>query len=195
MNFAHLTWWGCLALLLGQPVLASDGAGAEHAARERAEAAANALGSTLKQALVSRMRDQGPLAAVDFCHGQAQPLTAQVAAEQGVRLGRVGVRLRNPENAAEGWQQAALEALSTSYAATGSAEPSVQLSPDGSHLRYARPIRTEGPCLVCHGPAVDASLLAAIRERYPRDAATGFAEGELRGALWVEVPLVEAGDR
>jgi hypothetical protein len=33
------------------------------------------------------------------------------------------------------------------------------------------------------------AIAGAIRRLYPADAATGFAEGDLRGALWVEVPL------
>ena len=50
-------------------------------------------------------------------------------------------------------------------------------------------IRTEPACLLCHGPAVAAPVQSAIRARYPQDAATGFEEGSLRGAFWVEVPM------
>jgi len=49
-------------------------------------------------------------------------------------------------------------------------------------------IRVEAPCLLCHGDPIDASLAAALAERYPADAAIGYAEGDLRGAFWVEVP-------
>ena len=183
--------------VLASPLLTateSQGADADAAARARAEAAASALGSTLKQALQARMLSEGPLAAVDFCHQQAQPLTAKVAAEHGVRLGRIGVRNRNAQNAVGGWQQAALEAMATTYDASLTPPPaSAQRSADGTQLNYARAIRTEGPCLLCHGTNVNENLLAAIRQRYPDDTATGFTEGELRGLLWVEVPLGDVG--
>jgi hypothetical protein len=185
-----------LAVLLCLSASASDALDQEAAARARAEAAANALGSTLKQALQARMQAEGPLAAVDFCHQQAQSLTAQVANEHGVRLGRLGLRLRNPDNAVSDWQQAALEQMAASHdPAAASPRVSVRRSADGARLNYVRAIRTEAPCLLCHGSKLSDSLLAAIRERYPEDRATGFAEGDLRGLLWVEVPLGEGGDR
>jgi hypothetical protein len=46
-------------------------------------------------------------------------------------------------------------------------------------------------CLTCHGekaripPAVE----AVIAQEYPGDRATGFAEGDVRGAVSVRVPL------
>lgn len=185
-----------LALLASLPALAGDASSAEAAARTRAEAAANALGSTLKKALQARLQGEGPLGAVDFCHQQAQPLTAQVAAEHGVRLGRIGVRLRNPDNAVGGWQQAALEQMAAGYDPVAAVPAvSARRSADGAYLNYARAIRTEGPCLLCHGSNLSEELLAAIRGRYPEDAAIGFAAGDLRGLLWVEVPLAEIRDQ
>ena len=43
----------------------------------------------------------------------------------------------------------------------------------------------------CHGPAagLDASLKAKLLETYPHDQATGYAKGEIRGALTVKRPL------
>jgi hypothetical protein len=40
-------------------------------------------------------------------------------------------------------------------------------------------------CLTCHGPTLAADVAAAVAARYPRDEATGFAAGDLRGALYV----------
>jgi len=31
-------------------------------------------------------------------------------------------------------------------------------------------------------------VLAALRDRYPKDRAIGFKEGEIRGWFWVEMP-------
>lgn len=175
--------------LIAAPLARADDAGKADAL-ERAQAAAQALGGTLKQALVERMQAEGPLGAVDFCHQQAQPLTRQVAQAHSARLGRVGVRNRNPLNAVTGWQHDALEQIAARYPdASGAPVVEIGVSADGGSLRYARSLSTEGPCLVCHGPQVEPELLAAIRAKYPQDAASGFAEGELRGVLWVEVPI------
>jgi hypothetical protein len=52
------------------------------------------------------------------------------------------------------------------------------------HVLSAIPMQ-EQPCSVCHGSNVDAGLKAHIDQLYPGDLATGFAPGELRGALLI----------
>ena len=59
-------------------------------------------------------------------------------------------------------------------------------------LRLMRGIATEPGCLACHGAQVAPAVRAAIAAHYPDDAATGFAVGDLRGGLWVEVPATAA---
>ena len=155
----------------------------------RAEAAADELGRSLREALTARLLADGAPEAVEFCHAQAPVIAGEVAIRHGVQLGRIGVRLRNPANAATGWQAEVLQAFAKRAAAGEAPEQlrHVETAADGS-LRYARGIRTEAPCLVCHGPALPAAVAAAVAARYPDDHAHGFGEGELRGALWVEVP-------
>jgi hypothetical protein len=45
-------------------------------------------------------------------------------------------------------------------------------------------------CAACHGApdTFDPAVRAELRDLYPRDRAVGFAEGEIRGWFWVEVP-------
>ena len=52
------------------------------------------------------------------------------------------------------------------------------------------PIPLQPQCVVCHGKPEQLAegVAAALAKRYPDDAATGFAPGELRGWFWVEVP-------
>jgi hypothetical protein len=158
---------------------------------KRAEAATADLGRSLREALMAEMAASGPVGAIDFCHDKAPGIADAVAARHGVKIGRVGVRVRNPANAAGDWQRAMLDDFSR-RAAAGEAPQTLQFAqtdPGTNVLRHARGIRTEPACLLCHGPAVAAPVQSAIRARYPQDAATGFEEGSLRGALWVEVPL------
>ncbi|MBK7927605.1 MAG: DUF3365 domain-containing protein [Bryobacterales bacterium] len=46
-------------------------------------------------------------------------------------------------------------------------------------------------CLSCHGPAgsIPPEVKKILTERYPHDTATGYASGEVRGAIAVKVPL------
>jgi hypothetical protein len=149
----------------------------------RANAAADKLGTTLKGRLVAVMSSEGPLAAVQVCAGEAQALTAAVAAETGVAVGRSSTRLRNTSNAPPEWVGTWLAEHPTAEDATP-----VQWT-EGGAARVLRPIAIEAPCLQCHGPkeSLAPGVGAILDERYPNDQATGYALGELRGALWAEV--------
>ena len=52
------------------------------------------------------------------------------------------------------------------------------------HFLSAIPMQDQ-PCSVCHGTNVAPDLEAHIDSLYPGDLATGFAPGELRGALLI----------
>lgn len=118
-------------------------------------------------------------------------------AEHGVRLGRVAApgRNRNPAHAADDWRLETLQAFQ--QAVDDGAEAGEQVSvarhdlPDGVALRMMRGIATRQGCLACHGGAVEPDVREAIAARYPGDGATGFEVGDLRGALWVEVPAAQ----
>jgi hypothetical protein len=53
-----------------------------------------------------------------------------------------------------------------------------------------RPIAQRSLCATCHGrpDKLAPEVRRVLRERYPEDRAVGFAEGEIRGWFWVEVP-------
>ena len=164
----------------------------------RAQAAAKALSSQLRGDLQAAMVAGGPIAAVDVCHTRAPRIAEAVMAEHGVQLGRVALpgRNRHPDHAAGDWKLAPLQAFQ--QAVDGGAPAAEQVAvvadglPDGVALRMMRGIATEPPCLACHGSEVAEPVRAAIAQHYPGDHATGFAVGDLRGALWVEVPTAAA---
>ena len=59
----------------------------------------------------------------------------------------------------------------------------------GAKLGVVEPLPTQALCVTCHGPAqgIPADVKQKLGERYPKDQATGFAEGDLRGVAWVEL--------
>jgi hypothetical protein len=42
-------------------------------------------------------------------------------------------------------------------------------------------------CLACHGESLEPAVAAKLAAAYPKDQATGFRAGDLRGAFWVEL--------
>lgn len=189
---------GCTSETVQSPQPHAMPAGQATAAIEsadtRAQKAASAFSERLQNALRARMAAAGPIGAIDFCHDQAPVIAADVAAERGMRLGRVPVPLkaRNPANTAVDWQITALQSLLDQQAAgTPVADLAFRQSdglPEGVALRTMKGIAVQPTCLMCHGSEVVEPIRAAIAKHYPDDAATGFAAGDLRGGLWVEVP-------
>lgn len=159
----------------------------EAAALQRANAAADALGRTLRGRLLAAMSEGGPPAAMQVCADAAQGMAEDVAREHGARVGRSSLRLRNPANEAPPW---VAEWLASQGERPAEGVEGFARVEDG-RARVLRPIAVEGPCVNCHGPreAIAPEVTAILSERYPDDRATGYAVGDLRGALWAEVEV------
>ena len=161
-------------------------------AEQRARMAMNQLGGTLKSALVSTMKAEGSVAAMSVCSTSAQAMTAEVARERGVTVGRSSLRLRNPRNVAPDWVRAWLSEQGERPAeGVQGATRSATLDDGTAVVRVVAPLAVEAPCLVCHGPDATRApeLTAALAERYPTDQATGYQAGDLRGAIWAEAKV------
>lgn len=141
-------------------------------------AAKDALFTKLSGKLMETMAQNGPVAAIAVCNQEAPKIAAEVAEQQGVQIGRVGVRLRNPNNAAPDW--------ATELIAAKTNTPTFLKLEDGKDAALL-PIKLQATCLMCHGPKeqIAADVLAEIAKLYPDDQATGFQEGEIRGWFWV----------
>lgn len=169
---------------------------AQEAFHQRASAkalpVAKALMETLEGRLVEAMAEGGPVAAIEVCQEQALVLTETVRKEKDIAyLKRIGVRIRNPENAPDAAERRALKHFLQNGGKKGQFPAdwvdTVEL-PDGSkELRYYKAIPMEARCLSCHGPEtlMPEMILDAINKRYPDDKARGFEQGELRGLLVV----------
>ena len=58
-------------------------------------------------------------------------------------------------------------------------------------FRYMKAIAIppDAPCLLCHGSAIDPAVSARLKELYPKDQATGYKQGDLRGAITITQPM------
>ena len=139
----------------------------------------------LAKQLMTKLREGiaagGPAAGIEACSIEAPAIAKSVSAEHGVRIGRTSYKLRNPDNAAQEWIEAVV--------ADRSASPRYFDGPDGA-LGVALPIVMAEGCSKCHGPTdgIPKEVKDALAQAYPRDMATGFEVGDVRGWFWVEVP-------
>jgi len=141
-------------------------------------AAKDALFEQLSSKLMAAM-SQGPAEAIKVCQQEASRIAISVGEEQGVKIGRVGVRLRNPDNTGPAW--------AASMIASKTDTPVFANLSNGSAAALL-PIKLQAQCLMCHGS--QQQIAPVIQEQlarlYPNDEATGFQEGELRGWFWIE---------
>jgi hypothetical protein len=189
-------WVTCALLVLGGCAKSLPQAGAapqvldtvppELAEKAKAaEGAMQALQLRLFQRLSQELGSGGPAGAVTVCRDEAQALTAAVAQEQGLEVGRTSHRLRNPKNAPRPWAQPFVTAVATRKAA----EVKPIYVDLGDRLGLLKPIPMGELCTTCHGAAdsLAPEVARVLKEGYPEDRATGFAPGDVRGFFWAEV--------
>lgn len=162
-------------------------------ARQRAAEAAAGLGRVLMELLGQEMARGGYEGAARACSEAAQTVTEEFAREQGLEIRRVSLRARNPKDHPDEWEAAKLKAWEKEYKpGKPPAEVFEIVEEDGRRLgRYLKPIVVQPMCLGCHGPKekISEEVRQVLEERYPRDHATGYSAGDLRGAFSVTVRL------
>jgi hypothetical protein len=154
-----------------------------------AKAAIAAFGTALKTELMAAMQSGGALNAIEVCSERAPAIAQSVSLEKGMHLSRVSLRNRNPGNAPNDWQAAVLRDFEARLEA-GEAVESLSwkdVSDRGGQqeFRLMKAIPTAPLCLQCHGEAIAPPVAEKIAELYPEDKATGFREGDIRGAFVV----------
>lgn len=152
--------------------------------------------SKLQAALGAALKAGGPMGAVEVCQKAAPAIAQDVSQENGISIKRISLKARNPiamPNEVEKkylteWVAAPLNEDKTPKEAIFTAKE------DGKNYVYFMRAITlkDKPCTTCHGTNIDPALNAKIKSLYPHDDATGFKEGDLRGAFLVKMLAAEA---
>ena len=121
--------------------------------------------------------------AVDYCKVEAPQITQNIP--DGVEVGRVSHRVRNPKNKPSELLEGPLNYYLQLAKDGNKGEAQLTQLPDNSWL-YVEPIYAQPMCLACHGDNISPSVKRAIDIKYPDDKATGFEEGDLRGMFWLK---------
>lgn len=187
-----LTALGALIAIGAQPAAGQMPDGQTEEARKLAGSMVQALGAKLQVA----MKEGGPGTAIGVCTTAAPSIASELSRQGGVRVTRVSLKVRNPLlGAPDAWEQGVLQSFE-SRLAKGEAPDKLEFSekvtePSGAYFRYMKALPVQAVCLNCHGDA--ANFAPDIRERlardYPADRATGYAMGQIRGAVSVKRPL------
>ncbi len=153
------------------------------------------LSERLRTELAAAIKNGGVVGAMGLCQTVSPDLVTNAADEFGFEAGRTALRLRNPENAPDEWEQKVLLQFQAQMGAGHDVSKlefsEIVTTAEGDRLfRYMKPIMTGEMCLSCHGTDIKPDVKAEITRYYPEDKATGFKLGELRGAFSL-VQLIE----
>lgn len=161
-----------------------------------ARSAATSLPPRLVAALNEEIARSGPEGAIPVCRDMAPKMAREVVAATGWQLKRVSLKARNAQRATpDAWERAALEEFDRRAAAgenPATLEKGETVEQDGKRVyRYAKALPTQPLCLNCHGATdgLTPAVRARLAEHYPDDRATGYSEGQIRGAIVATRPL------
>ncbi|MFK7793858.1 MAG: DUF3365 domain-containing protein [Gammaproteobacteria bacterium] len=150
-----------------------------------------ALADNLKKELSESMQANGPIAAIKICKIKAPEITNQLNSTDNVTIKRTSLRLRNPNNVADEWEQKILNSFEEKHSSGILIKDLIHsekiTTGDVTTYRMMRAIPMQPACLSCHGDKqiMSKDLIGALKKDYPNDLATGFSVGEIRGAFSV----------
>lgn len=181
-------------LILGMVAAAVPGFAADDASRVAASrAAAKDFMETLKGELQAAMKAGGPTNAIEVCNTKAPAIAQEISKAKGMQVARTSLKTRNPDNAPDAWERKVLEDFEARKAKgedPTKLEHHEVVTADGKQtFRYMKAIPTAELCLNCHGEKLDPKVSATLKRLYPKDQATGFKTGDLRGAFTIAQPL------
>jgi Protein of unknown function (DUF3365) len=165
----------------------------EQAAVQRGKVIAAETFGLLSTNLQSAIQSGGISNALPFCSLAASPLTAGIAEKHGVTLKRITHKARNPAGKANETELAVLKAFANALATSTNPPPPFATNLVAAQATFFAPIIIANElCLKCHGEPdkdISAENLAIIQHHYPKDEATGFKLGQLRGAWRIDFPI------
>jgi mono/diheme cytochrome c family protein len=177
-------FWVCLPALAQDDPMLSE-----------ARKVAGAVPPKLLDVLNTQIAKDGVASAVTVCQEKA-PQMAKAASEQsGWAIRRVSLRNRNPKAVPDAWELAALEDFD-SRTAVGEKPASLEKygvveEAGRKEYRYMKALPVQQVCVACHG--VSEQIKPEVAERlnalYPADKATGYAIGQIRGAITIRKAL------
>jgi hypothetical protein len=148
------------------------------------EIAAN-TGIILRNRVSRAIDEQGIIKAVQYCSIEAENISDSLSAVYNARIKRISDKPRNPDNAASEYELQLMNDFRNLMASGGEFSPA--LFEEENRMTFYAPITINTPlCLNCHGERgtdIRPEAFITIQLLYPKDKATGYKMGDLRG-LW-----------
>ncbi|MDL0430235.1 DUF3365 domain-containing protein [Marinobacter sp. TBZ242] len=172
--------------ILSTPAMSQPAAQPTDEMVAQARSMVKTFGGSLREALQAAIKEGGLTNGIGVCNTIAPEIAADNSNEEWT-ISRTSLKVRNPDNAPTQWQEMQLHAMEKQPVKNGKPVEVWQVSEASGQpaFQYMSAIPTQKLCLGCHGKSIDPDVKARLSELYPEDQATGFSEGDLRGAFVV----------
>ncbi|MHC4523395.1 MAG: Tll0287-like domain-containing protein [Planctomycetota bacterium] len=109
----------------------------------------------------------------------------------GYKLKQTALRVRNPRNKADEWEEKVLKILEKDRTKNGHGE--ITELHGKQVYRYMKPLYMEKECVMCHSvpEVMPPEVREYIENNYSTDKALGYKEGDLRGGISVIIPITD----
>lgn len=158
-----------------------------------ARTVADGLFQRVRGLLLEKIKDGNFAEAAEVCSNVAQQMTKDYAEEKGISVHRVSLKLRNSLNRPDKFEKKRLKIFEREIAENQTASEYYEIveKDDEQILRYMKPVIIQEMCLKCHGSEsqIPADVRRILAVNYPKDRATGYKLGDVRGAISVRIPL------
>jgi len=158
----------------------------------KSRALAAQLPPKLLAVLKSEIEKSGPEGAIQVCKDEAPKIAGELSRESHATIRRVSLKSRNAVRATpDAWEKGVLEEFDRRAAAGETPATLEKGETVGSEYRYMKALPVQAGCLACHGTVdkIKPAVKAMLEKHYPGDTATGYSEGQIRGAISVRTLL------
>jgi Protein of unknown function (DUF3365) len=136
----------------------------------------------LKSSLKAAIKEGGFPQGVEACALKA-PEIASANSQGQWTVARTSLKPRNPDNTPSAEQEKVLQGFEQALKEGQPIAKMMAISKDEKAFHMMKAIPTQGLCLSCHGQDLSAEVDSILQEKYPEDKATGYQEGDIRGAF------------
>lgn len=149
----------------------------------------------VKGLLLDKLKDGNFADAAEVCSDVAQQMTKDYAEEKGIDVHRVSLKYRNPLNRPDKFEKKRLKIFDKDITENKTVSEYYEVIGKGDQriLRYMKPVVIQETCLKCHGDSsqIPEAVKKILLTKYPKDKATGYKIGDIRGAISVQIPLAK----
>ncbi|MFN8671580.1 MAG: DUF3365 domain-containing protein [Candidatus Sericytochromatia bacterium] len=163
---------------------------------EKAQKTSKELLGSLKKQLTNALENKDTVQAVVVCSSIAQDIAKNISDNNNLNIKRVSLKNRNINGKPDEFETKNLELfdkLNLEKKITPEYDTySIVEEKDNKYFRYMKPIITAKSCLQCHGEkeTIKEAVKKVLFEKYPKDTAFGYKEGDIRGAVSVKIKLM-----